>query len=183
MRFNRERKRKSQEKSAVKQLIFDWVIPIVAALIIAGLINKFVLFKVYIPSLSMYPTLDKGDQLFVTRVYNTDKIERGDILVFDSQELDQLLIKRVIGLPGDQVEIADGTLMVNGEVIEEDYVIYNQNISRLFQVPEGKYLFLGDNRANSNDSRYWDDPYIDGDSIEGKAQIRIYPFNKIGFID
>ena len=79
MRFNRERKRKTQEKSAVKQLIFDWVIPIVAALIIAGLINKFVLFKVYIPSLSMYPTLDKGDQLFVTRVYNTDKIERGDI--------------------------------------------------------------------------------------------------------
>ncbi len=183
MRFSRERKRKAKEKSVVKQLIFDWVIPIIVALIIAGLINKFVLFKVYIPSLSMYPTLDEGDQLFVTRIYNTDKIQRGDILVFESQELEQLLIKRVVGLPGDKVEISNGTLIVNGEVIEEDYVIYNQNISEVFQVPEGKFLFLGDNRANSNDSRYWADPYIDGDDIEGKAQIRIYPFNKIGFID
>ena len=183
MRFNRERKRKSQEKSAVKRLILDWVIPIIAALVIAGIINKFVLFKVYIPSLSMYPTLDEGDQLFVTRIYNTNKIERGDILVFESEELGQLLIKRVVGLPGDQVEISNGTLIVNGETIEENYVVYDQNINRMFQVPEEKYLFLGDNRANSNDSRYWDDPYIDGDAIEGKAQVRIFPFSKIGFID
>ncbi len=177
--MNSERRRK---QSQVSKLIYDWVFPIAAALIIAYLINTFVLFKVYIPSESMKPTLNKGDQLFVTRIYNKSKIERGDVIVFYSKELEDLLIKRVIGLPGDNIEIKDGIVAVNGEEIEEDYVQYNQEKDGSFQVPEGKYLFLGDNRANSKDSRYWENPYIDQEDIKGKAQIRIYPFDRIGTI-
>lgn len=173
---------KRHKESIGSTILFDWIIPIAAAVVIAILITKFLLFKVYIPSESMEPTISKGDQLFVTRIYNRDKIKRGDILVFDSKELDDLLIKRVIGLPGDSIDIIEGTVIINGEALKDDYVAYPQSFNGHYEVPEGMYFFLGDNRANSKDSRYWDNPYIDGKDIRGKAQIRVYPFTNIGFI-
>ena len=132
----------------------------------------------------MSPTLKVGNQLFVTKVYNTSNIKRGDVLVFNSDELHELLLKRVIGLPGDNVEIKkDGAVYVNGEKIKEDYVKYPGGKTNMsFNVPEGKFLMLGDNRANSDDARYWANPYIDSKDIDAKAQIIIYPFNRIGFI-
>ena len=173
---------KRYKESYIKSIFFDWILPIAAAIVIAALINRFLLFKVYIPSESMQPTINKDDQLFVTRIYNRKNIGRGDILVFESKELDDLLIKRVIGLPGDSIDIVEGTVIVNGEALEESYVVYSQITNGHYEVPDGKYFFLGDNRANSRDSRYWDDPYIDGEDIQGKAQVRVYPFNNIGFI-
>ncbi|WP_052447254.1 signal peptidase I [Clostridium polynesiense] len=175
-------KNKTEENSFIKQIVFDWIFPIIAAIIIAYLINTFLIFKVYIPSESMKPTLNEKDQLFVTKMYNRNKIERGDILVFYSHEIGDLLIKRVIGLPGDKVDIKNGEVSVNGEKLEESYVKYPAQSTKSFEVPEGKYLFLGDNRANSNDGRMWKNPYIDGKDIKGKAQVRVYPFNRIGFI-
>jgi signal peptidase I len=158
----------------------DWIIPIAAAIVIAFLINKFLIFKVLIPSESMVPTLNVGDRLFVTRVYNLNKLKRGEILVFYSNELQESLIKRLIGLPGDKIKIEDGEVYVNGEKLEEDYIGTEDKFNGEYEVPEGKYFFLGDNRLISKDSRYWENPYVDGEDIDGKAQIKVYPFNDFG---
>ena len=85
----------------------EWVVPILIALVLAFLINKFLIFKVKIPSESMVPTLNVGDRLFVTRIYNPEKLKRGDIVVFHSDEKNEDMIKRLIGLPGDKVVIKE----------------------------------------------------------------------------
>lgn len=166
-----------------KGFIREWGIPIISAIIIAFLINKFLLFKVVIPSESMVPTLNIDDRLFVTRVYNLDNLKRGDIIVFYSEELQADLIKRLIGLPGDKIKIENGVVSVNGEVLKEEYIGTSDNFNGEYEVPEGKYFFLGDNRLWSKDSRYWINPYIDGEDISGKAQIKVYPFSEIGRIE
>lgn len=167
-----------------KSFFLDWIIPILAALVLAFLIHKFLLFKIKVPTGSMMPTVEIGDQLFVTRIHNPNNIKRGDIVVFNSEELKEPLLKRVIGLPGEHVEIkSDGSVYINGEKLEEDYVKYpGGKTDMTFDVPEGKYLMLGDNRNNSDDARYWSDPYVDGKDIEAKAQLTIYPFDRIGFV-
>ena len=113
---------------------------------------------------------------------NKDSIKRGDIIVFKSEELNETVIKRVIGLPGDHVEITDGLVKVNGEQIDESYVKNNESYNGIFDVPEGKLLFLGDNRAVSYDARYWENPYIDEDDVQGKAQLRYYPISDFGLV-
>lgn len=167
----------------LKKILLDWVVPIVAAIVLAKLINAFLVFKVSIPSESMFPTIKKGDQIFVTKVYNINNIKRGDIVVFDSKELNDMLIKRVVGLPGDKVEVKeDGEVYINGQHLVEDYVKNHSEKTGEFQVPEGKFLMLGDNRSNSLDARYWNNPYIDGSDIKGTAKLRVYPFDRVGFV-
>ena len=100
----------------------EWVVPILIALVLAFLINKFLIFKVKIPSESMVPTLNVGDRLFVTRIHNPEKLKRGDIVVFHSDEKNEDMIKRLIGLPGDKVVIKDGIVTVNGETLKENYI-------------------------------------------------------------
>lgn len=175
---------KGDKKTKVEKsnFFFDWIVPIVIAVILATLINKYVIFKVKIPSESMVPTLNVGDRLFVTRVYNPENLKRGDIVVFHSEEKDEDMIKRLIGLPGDKIVINDGIVTVNGETLEENYIGTADNYSGEFTVPEGKYFFLGDNRYWSLDSRYWENPYIDGSEIKGKAQVKVYPWKDFGRI-
>lgn len=176
-------KSKKKIKETKKNFFFDWVIPIFISIVLAICINKFLIFKVYIPSSSMVPTLNVDDRLLVTRVYNPEKLQRGDIVVFDSDELNETVIKRLIGLPGDTIKIDGTAVYVNGKKLDEPYVEYPLESYGTYKVPEGKYFFLGDNRANSNDSRFWKDPYIDADKIQGKAQIKIYPLSQIGFLN
>lgn len=182
----RKEKRSGRKKGTFVSNLLEWAITIVAALLISFLINKFLIFKVYIPSESMYPTLKVRDQLFVTKMYNRDSIERGDVLVFFSDEFNELLIKRVIGLPGDEIIVkASGEVLVNGEVLQEDYVVQKDETAIFdleFKVPDDEYFFLGDNRANSLDSRYWNDPYIEFKNIRGEARVIIYPFSRIRFV-
>lgn len=158
----------------------EWIVPVIAAIVIAFLINKFLVYNVYIPSESMVPTLNVGDKLVVTRIYNTDKIKRGDIVVFYSDELQETVIKRVIGLPGDHIVIHDGIVNINGEDIKEDYVKNNEEYDGEFDVPENKFFFLGDNRRRSNDARKWINPYIDASDIKGEAQFKFYPLKDFG---
>ncbi|HCW52859.1 MAG TPA: signal peptidase I [Clostridium sp.] len=173
----------NKKENAVILFIEEWVIPIIAALGIWFLLNKFVFINVTLPpSGSMIPTLNNNDRLIASRVWNKDDIKRGDIIIFKSDELNELLIKRVIGLPGDHIEIIDGVVSVNGEKINEDYVKKNKEYTGVFDVPENKLFFLGDNRKESYDSRYWDNPYIDKSCIEGKAQFRYYPINDMKII-
>jgi signal peptidase I len=158
----------------------EWIIPIIAAIGIAFLINKFLIYNVYIPSESMVPTLNIGDKLVVTRVYDTSKIKRGDIIVFYSEELNEVLIKRAIGLPGDHIVLHNGIVNINGEDIKENYVKNNEVRDGVFDVPKNKFFFLGDNRIHSYDSRKWINPYIDASNIQGKAQLKYYPFKDFG---
>lgn len=164
-----------------KKFLKDWIIPVAIALILTFLINKFLLFQITVPTGSMIPTIELNDRILVTNVYNFSSIKRGDILVFDSKEYKQPFVKRVVGLPGEKVEIVDGIVYINGEKHEESYVKNPDKMSCDFGiVPKGHYLFLGDNRAISEDARYWKNKFIDQKDILGKARFTVYPFSRIG---
>lgn len=162
----------------------EWLIPIIIALLFTFLINRFVFFNILVPTESMYPTIKPGDRIVVTKIYNMNNLKRGDCIVFYSKELGDTLIKRLIGLPNDNVEIkANGEVYINGNKTDETYVVYNGGKTGLtFKVPEDQYFFLGDNRGNSKDSRYWSNPFISKDDIKGKARFIMYPFNRFGVL-
>ncbi|MFR1710223.1 MAG: signal peptidase I [Clostridium sp.] len=159
----------------------EWIIPAVIAIILGFLINKFIFFNVNVPTKSMYPTITPGDRIFSLRMHKPSSIERGDVLVFHSEELNKDLIKRVIGLPGETVEIqSDGSVYINGEYLKEDYVSSSSDITGSFNIPPNCYLFLGDNRGNSIDARLWENPYIPFDQIQGEGKFIIFPFSRFG---
>jgi len=176
--------KKSKKGVKIKRRKFfnEWIVPVIAAIFISIMINKFMIIYTEIPSGSMFPTLNINDRVIVTRILDTDNIKRGDIVVFYSKEFDQKLIKRVIGLPGDNIEIIDGVVKVNGKELEEDYVKENKIYNGNFQVPSKKFFFLGDNRLISDDARFWENPYIDREDIVGKAKIKYYPIKDFGVI-
>lgn len=164
-----------------KNFFKDWIMPVASAIILALLINKFIFFQVSVPTKSMYPTIKPDDRIIVTRIYNKEKLKSGDIVVFYSEELGDTLIKRLIGLPGDEIKIDENrNLYINGEKQEEPYVIYNGGKGGEFKVPEDHYFFMGDNRANSWDSRYWQESFISKDDIKGKARFIVFPFDRFG---
>ena len=167
-------------KSVSIKIFKEWIMPIAASLLVVVLINKFLFFNAYIPSGSMIPTINIDDRVIVTRIFNTNNIKRGNIIVFYSDELNETLIKRVIGFPGDHIVIHDGIVNINGNDIKEDYVKNNIKYNGTFDVPEDEFFFLGDNRSTSWDSRRWVNPYINKESIKGKAVFRVYPFNNTG---
>lgn len=167
----------------IKKLFSDYLIPIGIAIILALLIRQFLIFKIIVPTSSMYPTIKDNDQIMVTKIYNKNSLKRGDIVVFESKELKEELIKRLIGLPNDKVKITTaGEVYVNGVKIEQKYVVNNGGKDGNFTVPEGHYFFLGDNRSNSLDARYWKNPYIPWEDVRGKARFIIFPFNRIGIL-
>ncbi|WP_294403470.1 signal peptidase I [uncultured Clostridium sp.] len=184
MEKENSKENKTVENKNNSNFFKEWILPIIYAIGIVFLLNKFVFINVVLPpSGSMIPTLNDNDRLIAARVWNKDNIKRGDIVIFKSEELDNKdLIKRVIGLPGDHIEITDGVVRVNGEELQEDYVKNNESYNGIFDVPDGKIFFQGDNRSGSYDSRYWKNPYIDKSDIEGKAEIRYYPIKDFGLI-
>lgn len=161
----------------------EWLIPFAIELVVVLLLVKYVFFFVIVPTGSMIPTILEHSFLFATRVHNPEKLERGDIVVFNSDELDKTLVKRLIGLPGETIVIdEEGQLTVGGVPLEESYVKNSSPASGEFQVPEGCYFFLGDNRRGSYDARGWENPYIPENKIEGKAQFTIWPVSKFGML-
>jgi len=162
----------------LKKTIFEFVGVILTVI----LINKFIIFTAYIPSESMVPTLNVGDRVAVTRVYNPSNLKRGDVIIFKSNELNEILVKRLIGLPGDEIEFKGTNIYVNGKKLNEDYINNTVSFEGRYKVPDDNYFFLGDNRSNSFDSRYWKDPFINGKDILGKVQFRIWPLKNIGSI-
>lgn len=171
---------------SIKEFITGWIVPIISAVIIAVLINKFLFFMALIPSTSMYPTLKNGDRIFVTKVYSTENLKRGDIVLFRSDELDNILVKRLIGLPGDTVEVKENNdVYVNGQKLDEPYVKQPGGDKKgygTYKVPEGCFFFLGDNRVDSYDSRFWNVKYIPKNAIIGKAHMILFPFNRFGML-
>lgn len=174
---------KEKKSSNIVATIKEYTLIIGGAIIITFLMQRFVVFKAEIPSGSMIPTLAVNDQVFVSRLIKKDKLKRGELVVFNSKEKDKLLVKRLIGLPGETVELKGSEVFIDGKKLEEDYVKYQSDDNYTFNVPEGKYLFLGDNRESSEDSRYWNDSYIDQEDVIGKVVLRIWPFDRIGNIE
>lgn len=102
----------------------------------------------------MYPTIEIGDRIITTRIHDVSSIERGQIMVYYSDEFQEIMVKRVIGLPNDKIEInSDSKVLVNNRELNETYVKYPDEKSGNFRVPEGEYFFLGDYREHSYDSR------------------------------
>ena len=159
---------KEDAKSILKFTI--WLILFVAAF-------KLVFIQARIMSGSMEPTLMTGDRALFNRLaYTFGEPERGDIILFKSEEFGQNFTKRIIGLPGDVITFSDGEVYVNSECLPEDYLedgVYSVS-DKTFEVPEGCYFLLGDNRGNSNDSRFWTDPYIPKNKIYGRYLITIW---------
>jgi signal peptidase I len=162
----------------------EWLLIVGGALITALLVKTFLLQAFFIPSLSMSPTLDKGDRVLVNKFsYDLDDVDRGDLVVFERPPEEPSgikdLIKRVVGLPGDTIESRDGVVHVNGEAIEEDYLEDGVRTDNLPEqvVPEGQVFVMGDNRENSLDSRVFGP--IDADLIVGRAFVRVWPLTRL----
>ena len=179
-----EKPKKEKQPMTWKRLWKEWILPFGLEILALLLIVKFIFFIAIVPSGSMEPTIQERSALFTLRVHDLEKLERGDVIVFEAETPElagTTLIKRLIGLPGDHVEIDEnGVMTINGEVQSEDYVVYQYAIPSVFDVPEGYYLFMGDNRANSLDSRYWSDPYVSAESIQGRAIFTLFPFSHFG---
>ena len=137
-----------------------------------------------IPSDSMYPTLQIGDYVICNGLaYVRNEPQRGDIIVFAHENIadGELLIKRVIGLPGDSLVFVDGYLYINGELVYESYLpedMETNSLKDFDEVPENCYFIMGDNRENSVDSRFWENPYVSEKEIKGKL-FSIIPFSRL----
>lgn len=167
--------------------VIGWIRDIIIAIIIAAIILAF--FKpIIVQQESMQPNFYSGDYVITSRQsYRLfGQPERGDVIVFKSGLYDETgnqknLIKRIIGMPGDTVEIKAGDVYINGELLQEEYVA-EQGLSGEMEavtVPEGRLFVMGDNRRVSQDSRNAAVGTIDMDSIVGKVVIRLYPFSEI----
>jgi signal peptidase I len=167
--------------------IVEWVGIVAGALILAVIVKTFLFQAFYIPSLSMYPTLHKGDRVLVNKVsYDLHDIHRGDIVVFERPPGEPTsikdLIKRVIGLPGDVIEGRDGIVYVNGTALEESYIDPGDRTENLPKqtVPAGELFVMGDNRNNSEDSRVFGP--IPEKTVVGRAFVRVWPVTRLGLL-
>ena len=147
-------------------------------------VNNFLLINAKIPSESMEQTIMTGDRVFGNRLaYVFGEPERYDIIIFKyPDDESQLFIKRLIGLPGETVEIRDGKVYIDGalEPLDDSFVpeVPTGDYGP-YKVPENSYFMLGDNRENSRDSRFWDNTFVTFDQIVGKAVLRYFPSIKI----
>ena len=176
----------------------EWTAVIIGALLVAVLIKSFMFQAFYIPSPSMRPTLEVGDRILVNKLsYNLNDLTRGDLIVFQKPENArgdvEDLVKRVIALPGETLEIREGTLYIDSQRLDEPYLFQPQSsvwsgvppigcaepiVANQCKIPEGTVFVMGDNRTNSTDSRVFGP--IDQDLIVGRAFLRVYPFTDIG---
>lgn len=183
---------KEKIKETIKENIRDIVSILKTVLIVTTamlLINGFVVANAVIPTGSMSPTIEPGDRVIGLRFLRN--YQRGDIVVFDDPDTEgRYLIKRIIGVPGDQVSFTpagDGacSVCVNGKVLKEPYLagpmLEDPAFGELILViPEGSYFCLGDNRNNSYDARYWEHKLVAEDEIVAKAVFRYWPFASAG---
>lgn len=174
---------------AVKPWWREAIETVIWAFVLAMIIRTFIIQAFWIPSGSMIPTLEINDRVLVAKFWNLFfPPSRGSMYVFRYPlDRDRDFVKRVIAIPGDVVDIKDGVVYINGEPTEEEYVKnhdrYTLRKSSVFPqvpftVPEGKYFMLGDNRGNSQDSRFWG--FADISDMRGPVFLRYWPLNRIG---
>ncbi len=166
---------KHTKKTNVRGEIISWVVIIASAFVIAFVINKVFLLKTIVTSGSMRPTMEIGEHVTANRLaYLFSDPQRGDMVFFENpDDASETYVKRIIGLPGEKVEIKKGKVYINDseKALKEPYLF--EKADKLdfgpYYVPENSYFMLGDNRNISSDSRYWDIHYVTKDKIFGKA--------------
>ncbi|KXL53989.1 signal peptidase I P [Anaerotignum neopropionicum] len=163
----------------IKREIISWIKTVLLAIILAVLVNKFLIVNAEVPTGSMENTIMPGDRILAMRTsYWFDDPERGDVVVFrypDDPEGKTLYVKRIIGVGGDEVVIENGNVYVNGEALEEPYIkeITQGNFGP-YEIPQDCYFMLGDNRNRSLDARYWENQFVEPDAILGKVKLRYF---------
>jgi signal peptidase I len=171
-----------------RKAAIEWGILIAGALIIAIVIRAFVFQAFYIPSESMLPTLKIGDRVLVNKLsYRLHDPNRGDVVVFKAPPAAATaeikdLVKRVVGLPGETIEGKNGRIYINGKLLKEDYLpkpVESVEFGPQKLKPD-EYFLLGDNRQNSEDSTKFGP--VNRDQLIGRAFIRIWPPNRLGFL-
>lgn len=175
---------KPDVKNSIWKELWEYIKMIIFVVVVVLIVNNFLLINARVPSESMEKTIMTGDRFFGNRLaYLFDDPERFDIVVFKyPDDESQLFVKRVIGLPGETVEIKDGKVYINGsETPLDDSFTPDTPTGDYgpYVVPEGSYFMLGDNRNHSGDSRFWKQPYVEKEKIVGKAIFRYFPGVKI----
>lgn len=154
-------------RNLLKLYYKEIIIGIILAISISNIYHKYFYYTAIIPSVSMENTLMTGDKILISK--DLDTITPGEIYTFYRGKL--LYIKRLIAVGGDHVVIDNDKVIINNKELNEPYISSSMttDIHLDVIVPEGKYFFLGDNRNNSYDSRYWENHFIDREHIDGKA--------------
>lgn len=188
--LKKESKKKDKKPKSKSQEAFEFFLPIVIALVLAIVLKTFIFANAIVPTGSMLNTIQEGDRVIASRVeYYVHEPERYDIIIFRFPDAvaegdnKTFYVKRVIGLPGETVEIVNGVVYVtdkdgNKTQLEDDFVTACTPTGNYgpYEVPENSYFVLGDNRENSLDSRFWNTTnYVDKDLIIGKVKFRYYP--------
>ncbi len=180
-------KKVKKKKSIVREAL-SWIFYLALLFVVIFFLANFVAERTEVRGDSMYPALEDGDQLIVDMIsYQFSDLQRFDVIVFPFQYQEgTYYIKRVIGLPGETVQISDGVIYINGEQLDESYgyeLIKNPGLaSEEVTLGEQEYFVLGDNRNDSTDSREPSVGNISRDEIIGKAVLRIWPIGSFGLI-
>jgi len=170
-------------KKEIIREILDWIVVIVVAVVVSLIINYGIIVNATVPTSSMETTIMTDDRIIGLRLaYINKDPERGDIVIFKFPDDEKVLfIKRVMGLPGETLEVKDGRVYIDGISLEEPYLtVETLGNYGPYVIPEGSYFMMGDNRNNSADSRFWQNTFLSRDKIVGKAMFGYYPeFKKI----
>lgn len=185
-----EKENKMTTKEAVIREILSWVIPFALALAAALVIKNYIIINADVPTGSMENTIIPGDRLIGNRLaYIKDDPERGDIVIFENPDNEeQLYVKRIIGLPGETVDIVDGQIYIDEadkplteQYLKEEWTVATGDYH--YEIPDDSYLMLGDNRNDSLDSRFWTNTYVRRDKIKGEAVVVYWPFAHFGKLE
>lgn len=171
----------AERGSETGYLIREVAESVIVAVVLAFVIRFFLFQPFFIPSGSMEPTLKKGDRIVVNKItYRFSEPKRGDIIVFKypvNPKRD--FIKRLIGLPGETLEVKNNQVYIDGKVLEQSFLPKNLTYRSNFgpvKIPEKQYFMMGDNRNNSEDSRFWGN--LPEKNIVGKAMFIYWPFDR-----
>jgi len=173
-----------KEKKSIRKLR-GWIIYMVSLMAVFTACNHIFMLS-FVPTESMAGTINPGDNVISTRYgVGEGDIQRYDVLIFTPPDKSEMtFIKRVIGLPGEIIEVKNGKVYADGVELDNSFINGPQNRKGdgIYKVPEGCYFFLGDNRNNSNDSRFWKEKYVPAENIQAKARFICFPFTRFNWL-